>query len=113
MTSSPASSERLSGLSKVTHTRRLRSQASFSWTSCKRCPPLDATSRIGRCPVTALVRATLADQARDRLEHELHVAPRRPVRHVQTVQLRHLVERDVARSEDLPEAGHAGLQVEA
>ena len=56
---------------------------------------------------TPLVRAPLAEHDRDRLAEDLQVPPERPVRHVEVVELDHLVERDVVAAEHLPEARDA------
>src|SRR2546421_13040046 len=43
---------------------------------------------------------------------QLQVAPQRPAGDVEIVQPNHLLERDVAAAEHLPEAGHPRLEVE-
>ena len=82
--------------------------------ACKRLvgsnPTPTATSRsLG----AGSVRRAYAGQRGDGEHDQPHVLAQRPVRHVQVVELRHLVERDVARSQHLPQTGHARLQVEA
>src|SRR5438067_245909 len=48
-----------------------------------------------------------------RTEQQLDVGPERPARHIQVVDLDHLLERHAAAAEDLPRASHAGRQVQA
>ena len=54
-----------------------------------------------------------AEHQRDGLEDQAEVLPERPVRDVEVVEPDHLLERDVAAAEHLPEAGDARLQLEA
>ena len=63
-----------------------------------------ATRQSQYAPVTA----PALQHRRHRPAHQAQVVPQRPVRHVQVVEPHHLLERDLAAAEHLPEAGHAG-----
>ena len=77
--------------------------------ACKRLVGSNPTPTVS---VVSVRRANAGQRGKG--EHDQpHVLAQRPVGHVQVVELRHLVERDVARSQHLPQAGHARLQVEA
>src|SRR5438105_1427358 len=58
------------------------------------------------------VRTPLREDDRNRLAEDLQVPPEGPVRHVEVVELDHLVERDVVAPEHLPEPGDPGSHVE-
>src|SRR3954465_8501400 len=46
-------------------------------------------------------------------QYQLEIAPKRPVRHVDVVQTRHLLERDGTPPEDLPEPRYSWLHIQA
>ena len=120
--STPQSSERVDGgLPVLLDTCRRRSARPRDESGPPAPHPGDAASTS--CEMTAWPSTRTAVAARwearrvrrerrDRQEDEPDVLPQRPVRDVDVVELRHLVERDVAPTEHLPEAGDSRLDVE-
>src|SRR5215210_3309491 len=84
--------------------------SSTTWLPMNPAPPVTTT----RAPAsfTSSVDATPAEDGRQRVDQQPDVLPERPVRHVEVVELHHLLERDVRPAEHLPEAGDARRQVE-
>src|SRR4051812_34654720 len=74
-------------------------------------PPTFPSQRT-KLSCIASVRASARYDDRKRSEEQADVVPQRPVRHVQVVELHHLLEWDVGATEHLPDARDARREVE-
>ena len=77
-----------------------------------RAPGEDDTRLPARSSRERLVDAAPAEDRRQRVNQQPDVLPERPVRHVEVVELHHLLERDRRPAEHLPEAGDPRREVE-